>query len=51
MVYGGDPNLGVLLVPLGAGLLLMALLLVGRETLAAPDGDQSESSTPTAKPD
>jgi hypothetical protein len=37
VIYGGDPNLGVLLVPVGAALLLLALLLMGRELLNSVD--------------
>ena len=36
VVYGGDPNLAVLLVPLGSALLLVAIFLVGRETSGPP---------------
>ncbi|HEV3063209.1 MAG TPA: hypothetical protein VGY48_33495 [Vicinamibacterales bacterium] len=34
VVHGGDPGLGVLLVPLGAALLLWALFCVARATMA-----------------
>ena len=34
--YAGDPGLGVLLVPIGAVLLLTALVLTARGTWAAP---------------
>jgi len=30
IVYGGDPGIGVLLVPVGAALLLLALFLIAR---------------------
>ena len=30
VVYGGDPGLGVLLVPIGAALLLLSLFLIAR---------------------
>lgn len=30
VVYGGDPGVGVLLVPIGAALLLLALFLIAR---------------------
>ena len=35
--YGGDPGLGILVVPVGATLLLIAVFLVGRAT-GSPDG-------------
>jgi hypothetical protein len=36
--YSGDPGLGVLLVPVGAVLLLTAVLLVARSVDSAPSG-------------
>jgi hypothetical protein len=47
VVHGGDPGLGILAVPLGALLLLAALLLVARGTMTAPRGD--DSATPSRK--
>jgi hypothetical protein len=32
--YGGDPGLGILLVPMGAALLLTAIFLIARSTAA-----------------
>lgn len=35
MIYAGDPGLGVLLVPLGAGLLALSVFLTAREVAKA----------------
>ena len=35
VVYSGDPSLGIVLVPIGGGLLLLAVALTAREALAA----------------
>jgi hypothetical protein len=39
--YGGDPGLGVLLVPVGAVLLLIAIFLLARDTKNLDQGEQS----------
>jgi hypothetical protein len=40
MIYAGDPGLGILLVPLGALLLLVAVLLIAQATRATPPSAQ-----------
>jgi hypothetical protein len=42
-VYGGDPGLGVLLVPVGAALLLVAVALVARAASATAGKDRGSS--------
>lgn len=47
-VYGGDPGYGIVLVPIGAVMLLMGVLLAARfATSARP---KAKSSLPPAKP-
>jgi hypothetical protein len=41
--YGGDPGLGVLLVPVGAVLLLIAVFLLARDTKNLDHTEQSRS--------
>jgi hypothetical protein len=48
-VFGGDPGLGVLAVPFGAVLLLLALLLLARSALAVPTDTGRSSSGGTRR--
>jgi hypothetical protein len=52
VTYGGDPSLGVLLVPVGAALLLIAIAkLLHAATKGPPDaGDSAKSLPRTARP-
>jgi hypothetical protein len=45
-LYGGDPGLGVLLVPLGALLLLVAVLLTARAFKEKAPGQLEHLSVP-----
>jgi hypothetical protein len=44
VIYGGDPGLGILLVPLGAAFLFMAVLLVARASSRSLAGMAHEKS-------
>lgn len=35
VIYGGDPSLGILLVPIGGGLLFVAVAITAREALSS----------------
>ena len=50
-IYGGDPGLGVLVVPFGAVLLLVAVLLLARAAgaLAKTPGPAMSGRTPTTE--
>lgn len=40
--YGGDPGLGIVLLPIGAALLLLAVYGVARQTMSGPPGGAAE---------
>ncbi len=46
IIHGGDPGLGVLIVPVGALLLLTSVFLTAQATLVAP---KPTDATPTKK--
>jgi len=47
--YGGDPGLSVLLVPVGAVLLMIALFVLGRTVLSGENEGTVRASTPRAR--
>jgi hypothetical protein len=48
--YSGDPGLGVLLVPVGAVLLLMAVFLVARSVESTPSGGTQKGQAGQGRP-
>jgi hypothetical protein len=46
-IYGGDPGLGALVIPVGATLLLMAIFLIARSAAAAGRVESTGRGEPT----
>jgi predicted phage tail protein len=44
--YAGDPGLAVVLTPIGAGLLLLAVYLIARLTATVPAVDSAKGGAP-----
>jgi hypothetical protein len=49
VVYGGDPGLGVLLVPIGAALLLAAVFFIARQVAASRPAEKQGDSARRGK--